>query len=88
MKQVSATYQYELTEDELRMLCDALHVVIEDSKRLYDSTKKQLELEKLTNKEALDKTKSMLAMKERLTSLIDLYNGLGNPVAKLMSLSL
>lgn len=88
MKQVSATYQYELTEDELRMLCDALHVVIEDSKRLYDSTKKQLELGKLTNKEALDKTKSMLAMKERLTSLIDLYNGLGNPVAKLMSLSL
>ena len=88
MKQVSATYQYEFTEDELRTLCDALYVVIWDSKEVHDSLKSELNNEDLSEEENHDLIKNYYASKNRMQTLVDLYNGLGSPVAKFMSLSL
>ena len=88
MKQVSAIYQYELTEEELRMLCDALYEVIWNGKEVHDSLRKELDKEDLSEDENHKLIESYYSSKDKLQALLKLYNGFGSPVAKLMSLSL
>ena len=88
MKQVAATYQFELSEKELETLCTVLFATISDVKESHDLLKAKLEKEKVSQEDALDFTTNLIALKEDLRSLLSLYNGLGSPISKHWEMSL
>lgn len=88
MKQTTAIYQFELSEQELNLICTAINCAIADTRDSYEYLKDRLESGKTSSEEALDLTEKFLCRKEELHSLLDLYNGFGSPIGKLMSISL
>ena len=88
MKQTTASYQFELSEQEITLVCTAVSCAISDTRESYEYLKDRIKNGKASKDEILDLTKEFLCREKELRSLLDLYNGFGRSVGKLKSISL
>lgn len=87
MKQTAASYQFELSEEELNLICTAVNCAITDTRESYEYLQNKLE-EEMSQEATREVISEFYSRKEELTALLKLYNGFGSPIGKLMSISL